>query len=110
MLGADGIKGERIKTEDIYRDMTFFNKWIAGMRFHLGMAGTEIGASIAVDMKSEQERIYLQNWWRSKIVLLRTFVQGDEKTEAYGYDDMKKINPSIIYCSASGWEIPRTLF
>jgi len=21
----------------------------------------------------------------------------------YGYDDMKKINPSIIYCSASGW-------
>ena len=102
-VGADVIKVERIKTGDIYRDMTFFNKWIAGDESPCFMAWNRNKRSIAVDMKSEQGKDIIYKLVARADVIVENFRPGVMKRLGYGYDEMKKVNPGIIYCSASGW-------
>lgn len=102
-VGADVIKVERIGTGDIYRDMTFFNKWIAGDESPCFMAWNRNKRSIAVDMKSEHGKEIIYKLVSRADIIVENFRPGVMKRLGYGYEDMKKINPSIIYCSASGW-------
>ena len=51
-MGADVIKVERYGTGDIYRQMTFFNQWIAGDESPCFMAWNRNKRSLAIDMKS----------------------------------------------------------
>ncbi len=102
-LGADVIKIERYGTGDIYRGMTFFNKWIAGNESPCFMAWNRNKRSIAIDMKKEAgKKIILQLIEQADIVV-ENFRPGVMERLGYGYEALKKINPKIIYCSASGW-------
>ena len=102
-LGADVIKIERYGSGDIYRGMTFFNQWIAGDESPCFMAWNRNKRSIAIDMKKEAgKKIILQLIEQADIVV-ENFRPGVMERLGYGYEALKKINPKIIYCSASGW-------
>jgi crotonobetainyl-CoA:carnitine CoA-transferase CaiB-like acyl-CoA transferase len=102
-LGADVIKIERNGSGDIYRGMTFFNQWIAGDESPCFMAWNRNKRSLAIDIKSPQGKEIVYKLAKEADVLVENFRPGVMERLGYGYEDLKKINPRIIYCSASGW-------
>jgi len=102
-LGADVIKVERYGSGDIYRGMTFFNRWIAGDESPCFMAWNRNKRSIALDMKAPEGRAIILKLAAEADIVLENFRPGVMARLGYGYEDLKKINPRIIYCSASGW-------
>lgn len=102
-LGADVIKIERNGSGDIYRGMTFFNQWIAGDESPCFMAWNRNKRSLAIDIKSPQGREIIYKLAKEADVLVENFRPGVMERLGYGYEDLKMINPRIIYCSASGW-------
>lgn len=102
-LGADVIKIERNGSGDLYRGMTFFNQWIAGDESPCFMAWNRNKRSLAIDIKSSRGKEIIHKLARDTDVLVENFRPGVMQRLGYGYEDLKKINPRIIYCSASGW-------
>ena len=102
-LGADVIKVERYGQGDIYRGMTFFNKWIAGDESPCFMAWNRNKRSIAIDVKKPEGKEIIFKLVTQSDIVLENFRPGVMERLGYGYEDFKKINPKIIYCSASGW-------
>lgn len=102
-LGADVIKVERYGQGDIYRGMTFFNKWIAGDESPCFMAWNRNKRSLAIDMKKPEGRDIIFKLVKQADIILENFRPGVMGRLGYGYEVCKKINPKIIYCSASGW-------
>ncbi|HLX92499.1 MAG TPA: CoA transferase [Puia sp.] len=102
-LGADVIKVERYGQGDIYRGMTFFNQWIAGDESPCFMAWNRNKRSLAIDMKNPEGREIILKLAERADIVLENFRPGVMERLGYGYEALKKINPKIIYCSASGW-------
>ena len=102
-LGADVIKIERIGSGDIYRGMTFFNQWIAGNESPCFMAWNRNKRSLAIDMKTEAGKNIILQLIQQADIVVENFRPGVMDRLGYGYETLKKINPAIIYCSASGW-------
>ncbi len=102
-LGADVIKIERNNSGDIYRGMTFFNKWIADDESPCFMAWNRNKRSLAIDVKSSEGKEIIYKLAKDTDVLVENFRPGVMERLGYGYEDLKKINPKLIYCSASGW-------
>lgn len=102
-LGADVIKVERYGKGDIYRGMTFFNQWIAGNESPCFMAWNRNKRSIALDMKKSEGKEIVFKLVKQADIILENFRPGVMARLGYGYEDLKKLNPKIIYCSASGW-------
>ncbi|MEM1134492.1 MAG: CoA transferase [Bacteroidota bacterium] len=102
-LGADVIKIERNESGDIYRQMTFFNQWIAGDESPCFMAWNRNKRSLAVDMKSEKGKEIIYKLIEKADIVMENFRPGVMERLGYGYQNMKKVKPDIIYCSASGW-------
>lgn len=102
-LGADVIKIERNGSGDIYRGMTFFNQWIAGDESPCFMAWNRNKRSLAIDIKSDMGKEIIYKLTKEADVLVENFRPGVMERLGYGYETLKKINPRIIYCSASGW-------
>ncbi len=102
-LGADVIKIERYGSGDIYRGMTFFNKWIAEDESPCFMAWNRNKRSIAINMKKEEGRTIILQLIKQADIVVENFRPGVMERLGYGYAALKLINPKIIYCSASGW-------
>lgn len=102
-LGADVKKIERYKTGDIYRSMTFFNKWIAEDESPCFMAWNRNKRSIALNLKSEQAKEIIFKLAKDADIVMENFRPGVMERLGLGYEDFKKVNPGIIYCSSSGW-------
>lgn len=102
-LGADVIKVERLGEGDIYRGMTFFNQWIAGNESPCFMAWNRNKRSIAIDMKTIEGKKIIYALAEKSDIVLENFRPGVMERLGFGYEDLKRINPRIIYCSASGW-------
>lgn len=102
-LGADVIKVERNGSGDIFRKMTFFNQWIAGDESPCFMAWNRNKRSLAINIKSEEGKKIIYKLVEEADVVVENFRPGVMARLGYGYEDLKKINPGIIYCSASGW-------
>ena len=102
-LGADVIKVERYGQGDIYRGMTFFNKWIAGNESPCFMAWNRNKRSLAIDIKKTEGRDIIMKLVKGADIILENFRPGVMERLGYGYEECRKINPQIIYCSASGW-------
>ncbi|MEM9142986.1 MAG: CaiB/BaiF CoA-transferase family protein [Bacteroidota bacterium] len=102
-LGADVIKIERNGSGDIYRGMTFFNQWVAGDESPCFMAWNRNKRSLAIDIKSPEGKTIIHKLAKDADVIVENFRPGVMARLGYGYEDLKKINPRIIYCSASGW-------
>ncbi len=106
-LGADVIKVERPKKGDDSR--AFGPPWAKDEN---GKDTTEAGyflcanrgkKSITIDIASEAGGALIKELAKTADVLLENFKSGDLASKGLGYDDIKKINPKIIYCSITGF-------
>ncbi len=59
--------------------------------------------SVTVDMKQEDGKEIVRKLVKSSDVLVHNFRQGVMEKLGFGYDDLKEINPSLIYAASSGW-------
>ncbi|OAM88100.1 CoA transferase [Termitidicoccus mucosus] len=102
-LGADVIKVERAGTGDLYRSMTFFNEWIAGRESPCFLAWNRNKRSIALDLKRSEGRAVVERMAAQCDVVVENFRPGVMARLGFGYEDCARLNPRIIYCSATGW-------
>lgn len=99
-LGADVIKVERPGSGDDTR------AW--GPPFVNGEAAYFLSInrnkrSITVDLKQEQGREIVYRLAEKADVVLENFRPGTADKIGVGYEQLRKINPGIVYCSISGF-------
>lgn len=101
-LGARVIKVERPGTGDLCRHLYISDVDIAGDNslFHAINRNKE---SITADLKDEDDRAKLVELIASADVMVQNFRPGVIERQGFGYDDVKAINPRIIYGSISGY-------
>ena len=102
-LGADVIKVERIGSGDIFRQITFFNQWVADDESPCFMAWNRNKRSLAIDMKSKRGKDIIYELVKGADIVVENFRPEVMARLGYGYEDFLEVNPGIIYCSASGW-------
>jgi len=59
--------------------------------------------SIALDLKSADGRAVVQKLAAKADVVMESFRPGVISRLGFGYDDIKKVNPKVVYCSVSGF-------
>ena len=102
-LGADAIKIERPGKGDMFRSLTFRNKWLGGSESPNFLAWNRNKRSIALDLKSPKAREIIMKLAEKADVVVQNFRPGVMARLGFGYDDFKRVNPKIIYCSGSGY-------
>ena len=97
--GADVIKVERPGSGDWSRAWGPFVKDVSLPFANLNRNKR----SITVDIKQEDGKEIICKLVKSSDVLVHNFRQGVMEKLGFGYDDLKEINPSLIYAASSGW-------
>ena len=59
--------------------------------------------SIAIDLKAPDAREVITKLVETSDIMIESFKAGTIKKLGYGYEEIKKIKPDIIYCSISGF-------
>lgn len=59
--------------------------------------------SLAIDLKSKEGKEILIKLIKGTDVLMQNFRPGTTDRMGFGYEDMKKINPNLVYLSISGF-------
>ena len=101
--GATIYKIERAEVGDDYRRWHFFNKKVAGTEAATFLSWNRNKRSLAIDMKSTKGKEIIYNMVKDCDVAIQNFRPGVMDKLGYGYEDLKKINPKIIYCNGSGY-------
>ncbi len=101
-LGARVIKIERPGTGDIGRTLAFAGLESDGdtLSFHIMNRNKE---SFAADLKSPDDKAEVWELIKQADVIVQNFRPGVIERLGFGYEDVKKVNPGIIYASASGY-------
>ena len=102
-MGANVIKIERPGQGDLFRTMTFNNRWVGGTESPNFLAWNRNKRSLAIDLKAPEAKEILYRIGAKADVVVQNFRPGVLARMGYGYEDFKKINPRIIYCSGSGY-------
>jgi len=102
-MGAKIIKVERPGQGDLFRTMTFKNRWVGGTESPNFLAWNRNKRSLAIDLKAPEAKAALYKIAEKADVVLQNFRPGVMERLGLGYEDFRKINPRIIYCSASGY-------
>jgi crotonobetainyl-CoA:carnitine CoA-transferase CaiB-like acyl-CoA transferase len=106
-LGAEVIKVERPKVGDDSR--AFGPPWVKDSsgkdtEDSAYFTSTNRGKkSITVDISSPAGQAIVKDLARSSDVLIENYKFGDLARYGLGYDDLKAINPHLIYCSVTGF-------
>jgi len=101
-LGARVIKIERPGTGDIGRTLAFAGLESDGdtLSFHIMNRNKE---SFAADLKNQDDKEEVWALIKHADVIIQNFRPGVIERLGFGYEDVKKVNPRIIYASASGY-------
>jgi crotonobetainyl-CoA:carnitine CoA-transferase CaiB-like acyl-CoA transferase len=102
-MGANVIKVERPGQGDLFRTMTFNNRWVGGSESPNFLAWNRNKRSIAVDLKAPEAKTILYRIAEKADVVVQNFRPGVLARLGFGYEDFRKINPRIIYASGSGY-------
>jgi len=102
-LGADVIKIEKAGSGDLYRSMTFFNEWIGDGESPCFLAWNRNKRSLAINLKDPEARAIILKLAEKADVVVENFRPGVMAKLGLGYEDLKQVNPEIVYCSATGW-------
>ncbi|KLK92610.1 carnitine dehydratase [Microvirga vignae] len=102
-MGANIIKVERPGQGDLFRTMTFNNRWVGGSESPNFLAWNRNKRSLAIDLKAPEAKEILYKIAEKADVVVQNFRPGVLAKLGFGYDDFRKINPRIIYCSGSGY-------
>ena len=97
--GADVIKVERPGSGDWSRAWGPFVKDVSLPFANLNRNKR----SITVDMKQEEGKALIRKLVEKSDVLVHNFRQGVMEKLGFGYNDLKAINPSLVYATSSGW-------
>lgn len=101
-LGARVIKIERPGTGDAGRKLAIKNLWVGddSLLFHTINRNKE---SFTADMKDENDLAILKKLIAKSDILIHNFRPGVMEKNGLGYEEVKKINPSVIYSAISGY-------
>lgn len=101
-LGARVIKIERPGSGDIGRTLAFAGLESDGdtLSFHIMNRNKE---SFAADLKSESDKSEVWELIKQADVIVQNFRPGVIERLGFGYEEVRKVNPRIIYASASGY-------
>jgi crotonobetainyl-CoA:carnitine CoA-transferase CaiB-like acyl-CoA transferase len=96
--GAEVIKIERPGGEEMRQFPPIWDGESAG--FAMLNRGKKV---VALDLKSESDRLKLRPLLDRADILVEQYRPGVMTRLGLGYDDVRKINPRLIYCSISGY-------
>ena len=101
-MGARVIKIERPGTGDIGRTLAFAGLEKDGdtLSFHIKNRNKE---SFAADLKNSEGLAQVWELVKKADVIIQNFRPGVIERLGLGYEDVKKVNPKIIYGSATGY-------
>lgn len=101
-LGARVIKVERPGTGDLCRHLYLSDTDIDGDNslFHAINRNKE---SLTADLRDNDDRAMLRRLIARADVMIQNFRPGVIERQGFGYDDVRTINPSIVYGSISGY-------
>jgi crotonobetainyl-CoA:carnitine CoA-transferase CaiB-like acyl-CoA transferase len=95
-MGAEVIKVERAPDGDDTRRLIGF-----GSGFFPFFNRNK--KSVTIDLKSEKGKTVLRKLVRSADVFIENFAPGTVDRLGFGYDEVSRINPRLIYCSLKGF-------
>lgn len=101
--GANVIKIERPGVGDLFRTMTFQNKWLGGSESPNFLAWNRNKRSLALNLKAPEAKEIVFKLAESADVVVQNFRPGVMDRLGYGYEDFRAVNPRIVYCSGSGY-------
>ncbi|WP_320065531.1 CoA transferase [Micromonospora sp. RTGN7] len=91
-LGADVLKIERPGTGDVARGLgAMYRAWNGGKR------------SLTIDLHDDRERAVVVDLAAQADVVIESFRPGVMDRLGLGYDDIRAVNPAVIYMSVSGF-------
>lgn len=101
-LGARVVKIERPLTGDIGRTLAFAGLETDGdtLSFHIMNRNKE---SFAADLKNSEDFKEVWELVKKADVIIQNFRPGVIERLGLGYEDVKKVNPRVIYGSATGY-------
>ncbi|MCC7016724.1 MAG: CoA transferase [Rhodospirillales bacterium] len=103
-LGADVVKIERPDGGDGMRNWPPLSAKGDGPAYSENFASLNRNKrSIALDLKNPGDLAKLRDLAAVADVVLENFRAGVLKRLGFGYEDLKKIKPKIVYCSISGY-------
>lgn len=102
-MGAHVIKLEKPKTGEMFRGLTFNNRWLGGTESPNFVAWNRNKKSIAADLKSPQVKALIHEIIPKVDVVVQNFRPGVLARLGYGYEELSALNPRLIYCSGSGY-------
>jgi crotonobetainyl-CoA:carnitine CoA-transferase CaiB-like acyl-CoA transferase len=106
-LGAEIIKVERPETGDETRE--WGPPWLASREDHSNdlsayyIAANRGKHSLALDIKQTEGQEIIRRLAADSDILVENFMAGTLARYGLGYDDLKRINPGIVYCSITGF-------
>ncbi|MFT5742221.1 MAG: CoA:oxalate CoA-transferase [Paracoccaceae bacterium] len=101
-LGARVIKVERPGVGDLCRNLYLSDTEIDGDNslFHAINRNKE---SVTADLRNPEDRAALVELLKTADVMIQNFRPGVIERQGFGYEDVRAINPRIIYGSISGY-------
>jgi crotonobetainyl-CoA:carnitine CoA-transferase CaiB-like acyl-CoA transferase len=102
-MGANVIKIERPGAGDLFRSMTFRNKWVGDGESPNFLAWNRNKRSVALNLKAPEARAVIMKMAETADVVVQNFRPGVMARLGYGYEDFRAVNPRIVYCSGSGY-------
>lgn len=99
-FGARVIKVERPDGGDPSRALYRTPDEVDSLLFHIINRGKQ---SIALDLKNEADRDVLFALVRRADVLIQNYRPGVAERLGFGYEDVSKLNPRIVYAAISGY-------
>lgn len=102
-LGADVIKIERYQSGDMYRSLTFFNKWLPGRESPCFLPWNRNKRSLSLDLKKPEAIEIVRRLAQEADIVVENFRPGVMERLGLGYEDLRRDNPRLIYCAATGW-------
>lgn len=101
-LGARVIKIERPGVGDIGRTLAFAGRRVDGdtISFHAMNRNKE---SVAADLKNPDDLAFVRELVAKADVIVQNFRPGVMERIGLDYESVRRINPTIIYASASGY-------
>jgi len=110
LLGADVIKVEVRGTGDQARGMLASDEFLEQRMSPLYLSVNAGKRSMTLDLKHERAKEIVHRLVKDSDVFIQNFKAGAIDRLGFGYEAIKAINPSIVYCSISGYgqEGPRS--
>lgn len=101
-LGARVIKIERPGTGDAGRKLAIKNLWVddSSLLFHTINRNKE---SVVANLKDEEDLLLIKRLIEKTDVMIHNFRPGVMEKAGLGYQQVKNLNPKIIYAEISGY-------